>query len=350
MAHNNRDDIDLDDELADPRNPYASATRWRHEESSAFRRHAGSQMAARAPEVRGQTNDLARFLNSSRVDPSDQVVGPREPGTTKSKPIVIDGGLAAAAGEPLPDEADQTQAFPQDGNTIACGPLLNYKHMDGTHWHGSVLVVTKGGGKEPTAPPTLVIRRAGSGDALNSEAGASVNGHNENSAEGFSNASGAVQVQGICLYSDPRNTFWRFNLDVELEQGEVKWEYALPGLRFVSKTKPRVNSFYVPAVTESMRIMFHSCNGFSVGTDEEAWSGAALWNDVVRRHKEVPFHVMIGGGDQIYNDGIRVNGPLRDWTSIGNPKKRREFPFPEKLRSDCDDYYLKNYLRWSVFP
>lgn len=54
----------------------------------------------------------------------------------------------------------------------------------------------------------------------------------------------------------------------------------------------------------------------------------------------------IGGGDQIYNDGIRVSGPLREWSNIGNPKKRRNHPFPESLRLKCDDYYLKNYIRW----
>ena len=56
----------------------------------------------------------------------------------------------------------------------------------------------------------------------------------------------------------------------------------------------------------------------------------------------------IGGGDQIYCDAIRVSGPLRAWTDIGNPKKRREYPFPEKLREECDDWYLKNYLQWWV--
>lgn len=56
----------------------------------------------------------------------------------------------------------------------------------------------------------------------------------------------------------------------------------------------------------------------------------------------------IGGGDQIYNDGIRVSGPLRPWTDIANPKKRRHHPFPESLRLKCDDYYLKNYIRWCV--
>jgi hypothetical protein len=56
----------------------------------------------------------------------------------------------------------------------------------------------------------------------------------------------------------------------------------------------------------------------------------------------------IGGGDQIYNDSIRVSGPLREWTEISNPKKRREYPFPDKLRQACDDFYLKNYIRWFV--
>ena len=104
----------------------------------------------------------------------------------------------------------------------------------------------------------------------------------------------------------------------------------------------------------------------------------------------------LGGGDQIYNDGIRVKGPLRAWTDIANPivcaplllllrrilslatsfslrscrypmllnslrplepymrsradsnvdQKRRDFPFPEELRLRCDEYYVNNYIRW----
>lgn len=55
---------------------------------------------------------------------------------------------------------------------------------------------------------------------------------------------------------------------------------------------------------------------------------------------------MIGGGDQIYNDSVRVSGPLQEWTSIGNPKKRRDFPFDENLREQCDKFYFENYARW----
>jgi hypothetical protein len=55
---------------------------------------------------------------------------------------------------------------------------------------------------------------------------------------------------------------------------------------------------------------------------------------------------MIGGGDQIYNDSIRVKGPLKEWTAIGNPKKRRDYLFDEDLRNRCDKYYFENYVRW----
>ena len=55
---------------------------------------------------------------------------------------------------------------------------------------------------------------------------------------------------------------------------------------------------------------------------------------------------MIGGGDQIYNDSIRVKGPLKEWTSIANPRKRREYAFGEDLRNQCDRYYFENYVRW----
>ncbi|KAH8881269.1 hypothetical protein GQ53DRAFT_518189 [Thozetella sp. PMI_491] len=334
------DDLLQDDDELESRNPHASATRWRHEESSSFARHAARQHraapVARDADVRGDTNDLASFLNASRISPEKAANNGDGPNTPRFKPIMAGAMEArdATNGDSAPDVATDPPAV-LDGKEIAVGPLLNYRRMENDTWHGSVLVVVKGGGKEQAFVPTLELHRVGH-----------VEGHQAGETNGVASEAGASSAQGICLYSDRRNTFWRFNLAVPLESTEVQWEYSLPGLRFASETKPQRNAFFVPAVTESMRIMFHSCNGFSVGTDEEAWSGPALWNDVIRRHREAPFHVMIGGGDQIYNDGIRVHGPLNKWTAIGNPKKRRDFPFPESLRAECDEYYLKNYIRW----
>ncbi|RMD44703.1 hypothetical protein DV735_g431, partial [Chaetothyriales sp. CBS 134920] len=205
---------------------------------------------------------------------------------------------------------------------VITGPLLNYQHLDEqggvVRWHGSVLIVTKPGQKVPLLE-------------LAPEAG----GHE------------TVVVEGLKLYADPDKTFWRFSLEVPLTEAEARWRYTIPNIRYlaaVSSDPSRV--FVVPAASESFRIIFHSCNGFSVGTDEDFWSGPAVWNDVLRTHQKRPFHVMIGGGDQIYNDSVRVSGPLKPWTEISNPHKRREYGFDNKLRADCDQFYYKNYVRW----
>ncbi|KAF2752997.1 hypothetical protein EJ05DRAFT_480710 [Pseudovirgaria hyperparasitica] len=210
---------------------------------------------------------------------------------------------------------------------VLCGPLINYKHMSGTGtanptWHGSVLIVTKPG----TPTPSLSLHCLG---AVPGGIGAS------NTSD---SSSGSRTYEGVKLYEDPGKAFFRFVIDVPFQAYEAQWEYTIASL------EPQI--FMVPAISQSMRIMFHSCNGFSVGTDVDAWSGPALWNDVLRMHAQRPFHVMIGGGDQIYNDGVRVDGPLKPWTDIHNPRKRRDYPFTEKLREECDEYYFQNYIRW----
>ncbi|KAF4463593.1 hypothetical protein FALBO_9576 [Fusarium albosuccineum] len=322
------------------RNPYASSSRWRHQESSAFAQHAAQLQGQGAPRdphmTTGNTGELADFLNASRAEPED---GDRT--VEKYRPITA-AANDAANGNLMGENATQTSPEDApDGKKIVCGPLLNYRRMAEGRWYGSVLIVVEGGGKVPLHQPYLTLKQAARSGAPDFS-----NPGDATGTESMNGATEEARVEGYCLYSDPRNTFWSFDISVPLQTSETSYEYALPEMKFSTGYKPQVNSFFVPAVTESMRIMFHSCNGFSVGTDEEAWSGPALWNDVVRKHREVPFHVMIGGGDQIYNDGIRVGGPLRQWTDISNPKKRRDFPFPETLRAECDDYYLKNYIRW----
>lgn len=253
----------------------------------------------------------------------------------------------------LPEQFDHLDYVPerQITNTFAdvspeieviCGPLLNYKRLDNADseaptWNGSVLIVAKTGQDEPV----LWLKKSGRGVLANSQTSGEVS-TNGSSGPGRS-------FEGVKLYSDPEKTFWAFPIDLPLAPTETRWQYIIPNVRYVSQDVARpkpTQSFVVPAATQSMRIMFHSCNGFSVGTDEEAYSGPALWNDVLRMHRKKPFHVMIGGGDQIYNDGVRVDGPLKEWTAIKNPHKRREYPFNESLRVACDGYYFNNYVQW----
>ena len=197
-------------------------------------------------------------------------------------------------------------------------------------WHGSVLLVTKPGQPQP---PQLRLRQAGPV----ADNGQAAGGDSQNSRV----------IGGLRLYEDTRKAFWRFSLSVPVEEYEAKWEYDIPGVQYAEGVQVRSPwTFVVPAANQSMRMMFHSCNGFSVGTDMDAWVGPNLWNEVMRVHAAKPFHTMIGGGDQIYNDGIRVDGPLSEWTSIANPHKRRTHDFNEKMRAQCDEYYYANYVRW----
>lgn len=219
------------------------------------------------------------------------------------------------------------------GLDVIAGPLLNYRRTSNQEtgqpiWHGSVLIVTTPGQQIPQ----LVLSPAGAVDA---------------SVGNVSFSAEARTFHGEKLYEDPKRAFWRFIIELPFQQFESRWKYDIQNLVYVDMKKmEKPQIFAVPSVSQSMRIMFHSCNGFSVGTDVDAWSGPALWNDVLRMHEQKPFHVMLGGGDQIYNDGVRVDGPLKPWTDISNPHKCREYPFNEKMRADCDEYYFNNYVKW----
>lgn len=174
-------------------------------------------------------------------------------------------------GEPVPqgyEHVFETQQGVGDGPQIMnmsedleiiCGPLLNYQRMSNessnVFWHGSVLIVTKPGQKLPR----LELRALGPYDSKATS----------------STSLPKLSVDGLKLYADPEKTFWRFTIKVPFADVEQKWQYSLPRAKFLSHAanKTGTREFIVPSVTESFRIMFHSCNGFSVGTDEDFWNG-----------------------------------------------------------------------------
>ena len=67
------------------------------------------------------------------------------------------------------------------------------------------------------------------------------------------------RVKGIRLYTERGVTFWRFNLEVVLQAQETRIAYSI-------NNGPAVG-FWVPAIGQTMNIMFHSCNGFSLSIE-----------------------------------------------------------------------------------
>ncbi|KAK0292121.1 hypothetical protein LTR35_001550 [Friedmanniomyces endolithicus] len=93
------------------------------------------------------------------------------------------------------------------------------------------------------------------------------------------------EVPAARLHTERGHTFWRFNLAIELGAREHRVAYRI-------NRGPAIG-FWVPARAETMNIMFHSCNGFSLAVDPHLFSGPdPLWRDVLNRHQARPFHVM----------------------------------------------------------
>lgn len=150
------------------------------------------------------------------------------------------------------------------------------------------------------------------------------------------------EIRGARLHADPARdvTFWRFSIEVELGDKQERIAYRI-------NEGPAVG-FWVPAKGQPMNIMFHSCNGFSLSVDSNKFSGPdPLWRDVLNEHQTRPFHVMIGGGDQIYNDEVQVKSKLfYEWTQLSSLHHKQRVPFDSDLKAELETFYLEHYATW----
>lgn len=150
------------------------------------------------------------------------------------------------------------------------------------------------------------------------------------------------EVPGVRLYADTARdiTFWRFNLEIELGSTQQRIAYRInqgPAL-----------GFWVPGKGQPMNIMFHTGNGFGPSVDTNAFCGPdPLWRDILNEHQTRPFHVMIGGGDQIFNDSIITDSQFfSEWIKIKNAAERYGTSFTPEFRAELEDFYLDRYASW----
>jgi hypothetical protein len=147
-------------------------------------------------------------------------------------------------------------------------------------------------------------------------------------------------VRGLRLHAERGYTFWRFNIEVELRERQQRIAYRI--------NRGPSTGFWVPARGQSMNVMFYSCNGFSKSVKSDTLSGPdPMWRDVLNTHQTQPFHVMLGGGDQIYNDVVMDQSQLfREWLMIKNPLHKHNMPFTRDMQDELEDFYLERYSMW----
>ncbi|OBA19349.1 hypothetical protein METBIDRAFT_33530 [Metschnikowia bicuspidata var. bicuspidata NRRL YB-4993] len=207
------------------------------------------------------------------------------------------------------------------GIEVACGPILRLCGTleNGTDsYRASVLLVTQGG------KPSITYQIGA----------ASADVEAENVQDG--------EFPGMPFYETKGGLeFWRFNVNLTLAAYEQRVRYSVNG---VSK---EAYQFFIPAVDESMNVMSFSCNGFSLATDTSSFK-LSLWLDVLRKHSTTQhYHVMLGGGDQIYNDSIKMHCQTLDpWLNLHTAHLKRDVRATPEMLEDFESFYLKSYLEW----
>lgn len=204
------------------------------------------------------------------------------------------------------------------------GPVLRYKGQgNGTSiWRGSVLIVLNDASSVVNPPPFLTLTQ---GPLF------PIDGY-----QPFDNT-----IQGVLFHQEYGVSFWRFELELQLAEFSQIARYSI-------NNGARESEFILPAVSETMNVVFHSCNGFSLSVDPSEFTGD-LWKDVVRHHHKKPYHVMLGGGDQIYCDAVKeFCPPIINWTKQHHHQKHKmEFP-PEDWKA-TEEFFLQSYISWYGF-
>lgn len=147
-------------------------------------------------------------------------------------------------------------------------------------------------------------------------------------------------VRGFQLHTERGYTFWRFNIEIELREKQQRIAYRI--------NRGPSMAFWVPARGQTMNMMFHSCNGFSASVKPDDFSGPdPMWRDVLNTHQTRPFHVMIGGGDQIYNDCVADQCKLfGDWLDSDYPFNKHRMVFSAEMQNELEEFYLERYCMW----
>lgn len=122
----------------------------------------------------------------------------------------------------------------------------------------------------------------------------------------------------VADFSAHQRSIWRFDVGLPREAVDKTVRYAL----FDGRTVHTESEFVVPARSRIPRTAFFSCNGFSSERVlRRVADPDALWTKMFeeheqgrnwpRAHVDTPsaIHLLMGGGDQIYADGIEI---LRD--------------------------------------
>ena len=93
--------------------------------------------------------------------------------------------------------------------------------------------------------------------------------------------------------------------------------------------------------------------GFKSGYDP-------VWMDLLTKHNEQPFHVLVGGGDQLYCDvyapsvqcisnelrfipSLMREPEMQEWVTMSRPEDKKSFMISPEMELGIDRFFFNHY-------
>lgn len=211
---------------------------------------------------------------------------------------------------------DQYRVAPTNG--VYFGPYLRYTNMDVDNgvWFGSIMIIT-----DSPHPPTIHLHQS------------------------LDLSPDPRQLKANHIQQHRRFAFYRYDVDIHMEQDESKWTYAITSHLGCTRYE-----FAVAGRQDSnWRFISHSGNDFAINvkTNERTNLGGVgyMWKDILQKHAEVGgFHVQLGLGNQIFADRLWKELPLlRQWIAISGKENRKNAPWTPQHEEDVLHAYFHYY-------
>lgn len=224
--------------------------------------------------------------------------------------------VAGFTGPPPAAGVDMYKIQPTNG--VYFGPYLRYTNMDLERglWLGSILLVT-----DVPQPPTIHIHQS------------------------VDLSPNPRQLKANLIFSHQRWSFYRFDIDLLMEEYGTKWTYAITSHLGCT----RYEFMVAGRCDQSWRFIAHSGNDFALNVNaaERSKLGGVglMWKDVLQKHAECGgFHAQIGLGGQIHGDRLWREIPaLKQWTGISGKENRKNSPWTATHEEDVMHAYFHYY-------
>ncbi|OLY79308.1 hypothetical protein AYI68_g6620 [Smittium mucronatum] len=151
------------------------------------------------------------------------------------------------------------------------------------------------------------------------------------------------------LYGQPteiggyrESVFIRYDIRISLHYDQEKTIF------YQINGTPTHYNFTIPSQTTQWRWNFWTCNGWSMNVSDKAkkelGGNDVVWDDMLKKHKEVPFHVQIGGGDQLYCDLFWENPIWKPFYNSKSKTAKNSFPFSDDMTKFIDEFFFVHYV------